>query len=360
MTKSYLVVPEHIPAKAAWPVIDAHNHLWGNWDVGKLLAVMNEVGVLAYCDLTANASLRFAAGGYVLEQGDFREFCQRCAAKCDGRIYGFTMATFAQPTDRPLFADADEFARRTADLLEEHVSLGARGLKLTKELGLAHRDAAGELVRLDDERLAAIWERAADLGVPVLMHQSDPIGFFEPVTPENEHYDSLQKYPAWSFADPKFPRKAELLERRDRVLSRHRRTTFILPHVANLPEDLASVSRLLDEDPNVYIDFSARIDELGRQPYTAREFFLRHADRILFGTDMPASAEMYRCYFRFLETLDECFFPPDYDGTFSRHRWAIYGLGLPRDVLAKIYFQNALKVVPGLRDDLRGRIPEEI
>ena len=101
------------------------------------------------------------------------------------------------------------------------------------------------------------------------------------------------------------------------------------------------------------------MDELGRQPYTAREFFIAHQDRILFGADMPASVEMYRTYFRFLETYDEYFFPPDYDGTFNRHRWAIYGLGLPDEVLRKVYHANALKVVPGLKSELKDRIPVE-
>jgi len=180
------------------------------------------------------------------------------------------------------------------------------------------------------------------------MHQADPTGFFEPATPDNEHCDSLLKYPSWSFADPRFPRKAELLERRDRVIARHPGTTFLLPHVANHPEHLAYVGRLLDEHPNICIDLSARMDELGRQPYRAREFLVRHQDRVLFGTDMPASTQMYRCYFRFLETFDEYFVPPDYDGTFGRHRWRVHGLGLPRPVLEKIYRGNALRVIPGL------------
>lgn len=226
-------------------------------------------------------------------------------------------------------------------------------MKILKELGLHYRDAGGNLINVDDERLAPVWEEAGRLGVPVLMHQADPVGFFEPVTPDNEHYDSLRKYPAWSFADPKFPRFHELLERRDRLLKRHPKTIFILPHVANYPENLRYVARLLDECPNVFIDFSARLDELGRQPYTAHDFFVRYQDRILFGADMPPSREVYCCYFRFLETRDEYFMPPDYDGTFARCRWRIHGLGLPDKALEKIYYQNALKVIPGLDADFK-------
>ncbi len=192
--------------------------------------------------------------------------------------------------------------------------------------------------------------------MPVLIHQADPSGFFEPVTPENEHYESLRKYPSWSFSDPKFPRKTELLGRRDNLIRQHPGTTFILPHFGNYAENISYVSDLLDANPNVFIDFSARIDELGRQPYSAREFFIKHQDRIIFGTDMPAniesSVEMYRTYFRFLETFDESFYSPDYDGTFDRSRWPICGIGLPREVLRKIYYENILRIIPSLRDEL--------
>ena len=141
---------------------------------------------------------------------------------------------------------------------------GARGLKILKELGLHYRDGNGDLVRVDDPKLAPIWDECGKLGVPVLIHQSDPFGFFEPITPENEHYDTLKKFPTWSFSDPKFPHKQELMDRRNNLIRRHRNTIFMLPHVANFPEDLGYVSTFLDENPNVYIDFSARIDELGR------------------------------------------------------------------------------------------------
>lgn len=360
MPTCYLVREEHIPQKAAFPVIDAHNHLWGGWDrVAETVRVMDACGIAAYADLTANLKFRMAGGGYEYETGDLTDFTRHCAGPYPDRFFCFTTATFSSPVSRPLFTDARDFVARTVAMLREHVAQGARGLKILKELGLHYRDGSGNLVALDDPRLGPIWETCAELSVPVLMHQTDPAGFFEPVTPDNEHYDSLIKYPAWSFADPKFPRKRELIERRDRLIRRHPRTTFLLPHGANWPEDLAYVSRLLEENPNVAIDFSARLDEFGRQPYRSREFFIRHQDRIYFGSDMPASEPMYRAYFRFLETFDEHFACPDYDGTFNRLRWHIHGIGLPKRVLAKIYYRNALELIPGLRRDLRGRLAGE-
>ncbi len=355
----YLIHDDHTPQRAAYPVIDAHNHLWGSWDLDDVVEAMDQVGVISYCDVTANARFEMSGGGYKLSPVEYTDFIHGCLEKYPGKFYGFTMAGFAAPYTEPLFDDPKRFTEDCVKQLRDHVALGARGLKLLKDLGLRHHDAAGNLVRIDDEHFAPIWETARELGVPVLIHQSDPCGFFQPTTPENEHYETLKKYPDWSFAGPEFPAKVEVLAARDRLLKNHPDVTFILAHVANYTEDLAYVSQLLDAHPNVNIDFSARMDELGRQPYSAREFMIRYQDRIIFGSDMTASPAMYRTYFRFLETYDEYFFPPDYDGTFDRHRWAIYGLGLPDEVLKKIYYANALKLVPGLKEDLKDKLPAD-
>jgi hypothetical protein len=352
MSGCYLVRDDHTPVRARFPVIDAHNHLWAAWEtVDRVVEVMDAVGVACYCDLTSNLELQFADGGYVFRPGRIEKFFSNTVARYPHRFYGFTMAGLARPVDKPLFTDADAFVNACIDILADHVRRGARGLKVLKDLGLHYRDGNGELIHVDDERLAPIWDAAGRLGVPVLIHQSDPCGFFEPVTPDNEHYDSLKKYPSWSFCDPRFPRKHELIARRDRLVRNHPGTTFLLPHVANYAEDPAYVGRLLDENPNVCIDVSARCDELGRQPYSAREFLITYQDRVYFGTDMPASVAMYRFHFRFLETYDEYVVPPDYDGTFSRHRWRVHGLGLPEEVLRKIYYANALRLIPGLKED---------
>ncbi len=353
----YLFRDEHIPKKAAFPAIDAHNHMWGNLQASQMVEIMDSVGLLSYCDLTPEVRLSWKKGGIGVSKAGLEDFQANFASRYPGRLYSFTTATFLHEPDEPLFSDAREFVKATVELLRKQVSFGARGLKILKGLGLSSRDAQGNLVAVDDPRLADIWDAAGELGVPVLMHQSDPYGLFEPVTPENEHYVTLLRYSDWQFDSRKFPRKMELLERRDNLVRRHPKTTFVLAHVANFAENLGYVSSLLDENPNAYIDFSARIDELGRQPYSAREFFIRYQDRILFGTDMPASAPMYRCYFRFLETFDEYFFAPDYEGRFELHRWPIYGIGLPREVLAKIYYQNALKIIPGLKEDLKNLLP---
>ena len=355
MQKSYLVRELTPIIKAAFPVIDAHNHLWGDWQVDKVVHTMDETGVVSYCDLTSNVHIEFAGGGYIITPGDITDFFTH-TKKFPNRFYGFTMANFARPANEPLFDDIGIFLTECIETLREHVAAGAKGLKILKDLGLHYRDSTGQLLNIDDPRFDPIWEEAAKLNIPVLIHQADPSGFFEPLVPENEHYGSLSKYPSWSFADPKFPRKIDLINRRDNLIKRHRHTTFILPHVANYAENLRYVSNLLDENPNIYIDFSARLDEVGRQPYTSRELFVKYQDRIVFGTDMPAniesSVDMYRCYFRFLETYDEAFYSPDYDGTFNRARWPICGIGLPPEVLEKIYNKNIIKIIPSLKESL--------
>lgn len=360
--KNYLVTNPTVINKAAFPVIDAHNHLWGNWLVNNVLKAMDEVGVISYCDLTGNVHIEFANGGYVITPGKISDFIENCANQHQGKFYCFTMSNFAQPANKPLFYDSKRFVEECIETLNDHVQRGAKGLKVLKELGLHYCDSDGKLINVNDSRLAPIWQEAGRLKIPVLIHQADPSGFFHEATPENEHYESLKKYPSWSFADAKFPRKHELLERRDDLIKQHRDTTFILPHLANYAENISYVSNLLDENQNIYIDFSARMDELGRQPYSTRELFIKHQDRIIFGADMPAnlecSAEMYRSYFRFLETYDESFYAPDYDGTFDRARWPICGIGLPKEVLRKIYYENILKIIPSLKEDLKEYLPK--
>jgi predicted TIM-barrel fold metal-dependent hydrolase len=340
--------PAHIPEKARFPVIDAHNHLFADMPAGEMTSVMDAVGVRIFVNLTGNCALPFDDKGYTIRRRDLGDYRRRWMEAKPGRFAAFTMAEFARWDDFTLDLDGD-FADQCLAVLEADVRGGALGLKVTKELGLRFHTPDGKMIAVDDVRLSPIWKRAADLGIPVLIHTSDPVGFFLPVDEKNEHLPTLRKYPGWSFHGSHFT-KAELLEQRTRMMRAHPRTTFICAHVANNPEDLDWVSGLLDSLPNVNIDFSARMDELGRQPYTARDFFLRYQDRIVFGSDMPISTAMYRSYFRFLESRDEYFDYPGYLGENDNEtRWKIYGLYLPDEALEMIYFKNALRIITGLK-----------
>jgi predicted TIM-barrel fold metal-dependent hydrolase len=191
-----------------------------------------------------------------------------------------------------------------------------------------YRNPDGSLVRVDDPRWDPIWEACGNLGLPVLVHVADPPAFFLPVDQTNERWEELKRHPEWSFHGPGLPSYEDLLKQLLTVVERHPRTTFIGAHVASSSEDPASVGRWLDAHPNLNVDIAARIGELGRQPYTARRFFTKYSQRILFGTDGPRVAERLEYHWRFLETQDEYFpyaenpFPP-------RGFWNIYGLALP-------------------------------
>ena len=241
-----------------------------------------------------------------------------------------------------------DFGRRMAKALADAKQRGAVGLKIFKRLGLFYRNPDGSLAAIDDPRWDPIWEACGNLHMPVLIHSADPVAFFQPVDPTNERWEELNRHPEWSFSAEEYPSHDQLLAARNRVIERHPETIFIGAHVANFPENLAEVGRWLDKYPNLYLDISARIAELGRQPFTSRKFFLQYQERILFGTDGPRAPDRLIPHWRMLETRDEYFsyaedqYPP-------QGLWNIYGLGLPDEVLRKIYFENGAKLIPGVR-----------
>jgi predicted TIM-barrel fold metal-dependent hydrolase len=244
-----------------------------------------------------------------------------------------------------------DFGRRMAKELARQKEAGISGLKVFKDFGLEYRNPDGTLIKIDDARWDPIWHACGELGLPVIMHTADPAAFFEPIDERNERWEELHRHPDWSFFGPAWPTRAELHAARNRIIARHRQTTFIGAHLANDGEDLAEAGRWLDEHPNLVLEIASRLNELGRQPYTARDFFIKYADRILFGTDGPRSPDRLVLYWRFLETRDEYFpyaetpFPP-------QGLWRIYGVYLPDDVLRKVYFENAARIIPGVKERL--------
>lgn len=231
-----------------------------------------------------------------------------------------------------------DFTAQMIVQLRDSVKRGARGLKLLKDFGLNVRDRKGALIKIDDPRFDPIWEECAKLKIPVFIHSTDPEAFFHPTDATNERYEELVENPDWSFPPDRFPSKESLLAARDRVFARHPRTIFVALHFANWPENLDYVERLLDRNPNVMLEFGARVAELGRQPRRTRALFEKFQDRIMFGSDFELEDGMYANHFRWLETADEYF---DYWGAPDQGRWKIYGLDLPLSILTKIYHTNA-------------------
>ena len=241
------------------------------------------------------------------------------------------------------------WGEREAKRLEESFKAGAKGLKFHKTFGLRYRYKDGKLMPVDDPKLDPVWEMCAKHNRPVVIHIADPAAFFTPLDRFNERWHELNKNPGWLFFGEQFPKRQDLLDQLHRVIAKHPKTTFVNTHFGNNAEDLASVAEKLDKYPNMYVDIDARISELGRQPYTARKFFLKYQDRIMFGTDTTPNREAYRIYYRFLETDDEYF-----DCSASHHRqgfWKIYGIFLPPEVLEKIYRTNAERVLYGLKSE---------
>ncbi len=251
-----------------------------------------------------------------------------------GRFMVFTQFDWSKIND-------PNFSQLMVRQIDDSVARGARGLKVLKELGLGVRDSSGKLITIDDPRLDPAWEECDRLGIPVFIHVADPEAFFHPIDARNERYEELIEHPDWSFYGPQFPTLPQLMAQRDRMFAKHPHTTFVALHFGSWPENLDFVEQTLQKFPNVMIETGAREGELGRQPRRTHEIFMRYSDRIMFGTDEGAGEAMYQNYFRWLETNDE-YFP--YSQYPQQGRWMIYGLGLPDDVLAKIYHGNAEKL----------------
>ena len=351
--RSMLHVPETKVERSRFPVIDVHTHLTmgaqhkNGVTIGEeirflatpedVLPVMDRKNIRMMVDLTGNH-------GKGLEQA-----IQRFQRAHPDRFMVFTEPGWDH-FNRP------DYPRWQADEIGRAHEAGAKGLKVVKTLGLYLRQnvTEGPLVKIDDPHFDSMWEACAGFKMPVAIHISDPEAFFLPIDRFNERFEELNNHPDWSFYDHDFPSFQELIEARNRMFARHPKTTFIALHVGHNAENLAAVSECLDRLPNMYVELAARIGELGRQPRTARKFFEKYQDRIMFGTDAVPngketpqqilSPKLYEIYYRFLETEDEYF---DYAPAPKppQGRWQIYGLGLPEGILRKVYYENAERVL---------------
>jgi len=338
--RSKLQIKSTLIQKPRFPVIDAHNHAKAVFtpskkqSVGEMLKNLDQVGVKVFVDLD---------GGW--GEDILQNHLDTYKSAAPDRFIHFGGVDWSQWPDK-----GGGFGEWAAKRLREQVRWGAQGLKIWKNLGLKICDPEGNLVPVDDPRLDPVWGTAAELGIPVLIHIADPVAFFDPLDAHNERWEELTAHPDWHFPSPPYPAFNTIMDQLANLVCRHPQTTFIGAHVGSYAENLAWVTDLFDRAPNFYVDISARISELGRQPYTSRRFFLDYADRILFGTDMGPNPDAYRPYYRFLESEDEYF---NY-GTGEipgQGRWQIYGLHLPDEVLEKVYFKNAKKIL-GLKGDL--------
>ena len=321
---SMLHAAAHPIEKAKFYVIDVHNHVN---DAARIDEHMPPDRVIEVMNATNVRTIVILTGMW----GDkLQHVIDEMVKPYPGRFMVFTQLDWSR-------IDDPDFGNEMVALLRDSVSRGARGLKLLKDFGLGVRDKNGKLIAIDDPRLDPVWDECGRLGIPVFIHSGDPEAFFLPVDATNERYEELIEHPDWSFYGRDYPSLKSLLEARNRVFARHPRTTFVSLHMG-WPENLDWVQSMLDQFPNVMVEFGAREAELGRQPRRTRELFLKYPDRVMFGTDNEVTEDLYRNYFRWLETGDEYF---DYWDAPGQGRFEISGLALPDDVLEKIYHKNA-------------------
>jgi len=324
--KSMLVAPQHPVPRAKFPVIDIHSHQSTPISAGEFDRVMtgmesNNLQILV--NLSGSSGDRLRQGVDALR-----------ASKYKDRMVLFANINFRGSVGAGFGAEA-------AKQLEADVKAGAVGLKIFKDLGMFVRKADGSRLHVDDPELDVVWETCARLNVPVLIHIAEPAAFFDPLDYNNERWLELALY-----SDRRHQtgvRFEELMTERNNMIRKHPNTRYILAHFGWHANDLARAGKLLDANPNVYYDVAAVLYDFGRQPRAAHEFFVKYQDRILFGKDSYQPDE-YPYYWRVFETNDEYF---DYYRDYHAF-WKLYGIGLPDQVLKKLYYQNALKVTPGL------------
>lgn len=327
--RSTLMVPAHSVPRAKFPVIDFHGHppaLSSAGAIERVGAAMDSLNLQVMVNASGSSGTRLTQQLEAVGASRYRN--------------RFVMFTTLNLRDLSPGSGA-----RIAAQLEADIKAGAVGVgEIGKGFGLSAHKSDGTRLKLDDPELDPVWETAARLKIPVFIHVADPAEFFQPFDYNNERWLELALYPERRYQDrSRFPAFEELMSERNRLFARHPRTIWVIAHLGWHANDLARLGRMFDSLPNLYSEVGAILYDLGRQPRTAREFFLKYQDRLLFGKDSFQPDE-YPYYWRVFETNDEYF---DYYRDYHAF-WKLYGLGLPDGVLKKLYYGNALKLIPAI------------
>lgn len=328
--KSTLVVKENIVLKAKYPFIDIHSHQFkmATQDLSELIASMNNMNMAVMVNLSGGSG-----------EG-LKNMLDNINRNYPNRFVVFANVDF-DGVGNP------DWAANAVNQLEQDVKNGAKGLKIYKSLGLRNNDINRNRIAIDDNRLDPIWSKCGELGIPVLIHAADPKSFWDPMDSNNERWLELKTRPRRKrSADDPAPWEQIIAEQHN-MIQKHPETKFINAHMGWYANNLQKLAELLEQMPNMYVGIGAVIAELGRQPRNAQNFFITYQDRILFGKDAYQPDE-FPTYFRVLETDDEYF--PYYKKYHAF--WAMYGLDLPDEVLRKVYYKNAMKLLPGLDESL--------
>lgn len=342
--KSTLTVKRHQITKAKYPVIDINFHMNSEFKTEYDKKVLSAENFIKSMD---SVGVRLAVNLDGVGEGISKDFLVSHQNKYPNKFRNFYPLWF------PPTIIMNDHIIWLASTIEKLIKNGeTQGIKIWKYLGLRTRDSLGKVIPVDDPRLSPIWDKVSEYGIPVVWHMGDPAAFFTPIDKFNERFIELGRYSQWSFYGSRFPSRETILKGRENVIKQHPDITFIGAHMGMNAEDLSYIGYLLDTYPNYYIETSTVLSELGRQPYTAREFFIKYQDRILFGTDGGSLfgvkgwsvTKFYLAYFEFLETNNEYIDYP-MQGAIDQGDWKIYGINLPDEVLEKIYYKNAEKIL---------------
>ena len=328
--KSTLVVSSNEIKRAKYPFIDIHNHQF-DMPVKDLSNLVSEMDSL-------NMAFMVNLSGF---RGQYLKMClDNIKKNAPERLGVFVNLNWEN-------IDSDTFLENNIKILRDAKKDGAIGLKVYKSLGLTDKDLNGNRIAVNDPRIDPIWEECGKLGFPVLIHSADPASFWKPKDKNNERWLELKQKPNRYRNPDLFPSFESIIAEQHNVFEKHPKTIFINAHLGWMGSDLDRLSSHLDKYPNVVTEIGAVLAELGRQPKRARKFFIDHQDKILFGKDAYNQQEYYT-YFRVLETEDEYF-----DYYRKRHAfWKMYGLGLPDSILKKVYYKNALRILPSINKSL--------
>jgi len=319
--RSIYKVPVTSITRARFPVIDIHAHPYPHTSqqIDEWVRTMDAMGIKKTVILTGAAGKRFDD-----LMAQYRPHHDRFSLWC-----GFDYMGFEPGTAAAAVAELERCARA-----------GAEGVgELTDKGGGAGRDPDNRAVHFDDPRMDALFEKCAELGLPVNIHVGDPRWMYEPMDRFN---DGLMNAYKWRLDNQtNILSHAEIVGTLDRTARRHPRTTFIACHFANCCYDLSILAGLLDRNPNLYSDIAARFAETAPIPRYMAAFFEKYQNRLLYGTDMGTAPEMYPTTFRILETDDEHF----YDWNLFSYHWPLHGFALKDEVLKKVYAGNARKIL---------------
>ena len=338
---STLVVPQNPKTRSKFPFIDVHSHHWN-------MPIMNLDNLIEEMDsLNMKYQINLSGSGFAVFSGN-QDLMDLNLSKSINNVKKNYPERFG------VFVNLDlskigrkDFKLNTEKYLLNASKIGATGLKIYKNLGLNLKDGEGNRVKVDDDRLQFIWEKCAELNLPVLIHSGEPIAFFQNIDKYNERWLHAKQRPSSFRPSDKYPSFEIVMSEQYNMFKKNPKTTFINAHMGWYGNNLSKLDQQLIDLPNVYVEFGAVINELGRQPVSARKFFIKHQDRILFGKD-NYNKEEYYLYFQVLETSDE------YIEYFRKRHglWRLYGLNLPDSVLKKVYHQNALKIFPSINSNL--------